>query len=322
MSKGMQDYLAQAAQRLRLSVDAQSEVLFGDQGGLALMVMRSASNQNYVSLVFSLTRGGQEPDRAEMKAFVRSNKLVANCTLRRSRAEFTLKVRFGSAKQLEKLEQATREVVTFLRGQGYQSCCQGCGQAIETSACVMAGVPSLLCGSCYQQQDLQQSQQEAERKPENVLAGVVGALLGSLLGAACIVLLGQLGYVAALSGIVLAICTLKGYELLGSRLSTKGIIISCVLMLVMTYVGDRLDWAITVAQYFEASLTEAYQAIPYLISEEILDGSVYVGNLVELYVFMLIGAVPTILSSVKSRKLAKVTYRMQAQRVAEGTVEF
>ena len=41
-------------------------------------------------------------------------------------------------------------------------------------------------------------------KPENVLAGVVGALLGCLLGVGCIVLLGQLGYVAALSGIVLA----------------------------------------------------------------------------------------------------------------------
>lgn len=61
----------------------------------------------------------------------------------------------------------------------------------------MAGVPSLLCDSCYQQQDSmkEQARQEMERKPENVLAGIVGALLGSVLGAACIVLLEQLGYV-------------------------------------------------------------------------------------------------------------------------------
>ena len=80
----------------------------------------------------------------------------------------------------------------------------------------MAGVPSLLCDSCYQQlgHNQEQIQQESAGKPENVLAGVVGALLGCLLGVGCIVLLGQLGYVAALSGIVLAVCTLKGYELL------------------------------------------------------------------------------------------------------------
>ena len=144
----------------------------------------------------------------------------------------------------------------------------------------------------------------------------------SVSGVGCIVLLGQLGYVAALSGIVLAVCTLKGYELLGGRLSTKGIVIACVLMLAMTYVGYRLDWAITVAKYFEASLTDSYRAIPYLIDEEILDGGVYTGELIKLYAFTLIGAIPTIISSVKNRKMAKVTYRMQSQRAVNSTPEF
>lgn len=176
----------------------------------------------------------------------------------------------------------------------------------------------------YQQlgHNQEQIQQESAGKPENVLAGVVGALLGCLLGVGCIVLLGQLGYVAALSGIVLAVCTLKGYELLGGRLSTKGIVIACVLMLAMTYVGYRLDWAITVAKYFEASLTDSYRAIPYLIDEEILDGGVYTGELIKLYAFTLIGAIPTIINSVKNWKMAKVTYRMQSQRAVNSTPEF
>ena len=324
MSNAMQDYLTQAAQRLRLSVDAQSGILFGNQGGMNMLLTRGTSNQNYVSLVFSLTRGGQEPDGAELKSFVKGNKLVANCTVRRSRVEFILKARFGSVKDIDKLEQVTRETVSFLRSRGYQSCCQGCGQTVQTEACVMAGVPSLLCDSCYQQQDSmkEQARQEMERKPENVLAGIVGALLGSVLGAACIVLLEQMGYVAALSGIVLAICTLKGYELLSGRLSTKGIVIACVLMLVMTYVGDRLDWAITVAKYFEVSFTDAYRAIPYLIREEAIEAGDYIGNLLQLYLFTLIGAVPTIIGSLKNRKLANVTYRMQGKPPADNTVEF
>ena len=238
--------------------------------------------------------------------------------------EFILKPRFGSFKQIDQLEQVTGEVVSLLRTGGYQSCCQNCGQTADTDACIMAGVPSLLCDSCYQQlgHNQEQIQQESAGKPENVLAGVVGALLGCLLGVGCIVLLGQLGYVAALSGIVLAVCTLNGYELLGGRLSTKGIVIACVLMLAMTYVGYRLDWAITVAKYFEASLTDSYRAIPYLIDEEILDGGVYTGELIKLYAFTLIGAIPTIISSVKNRKMAKVTYRMQSQRAVNSTPEF
>ena len=89
-----------------------------------MLLTRGTSNQNYVSLVFSLTRGGQEPDGAELKSFVKGNKLVANCTVRRSRVEFILKARFGSMKDIDKLEQVTRETVSFLRSRGYQSCCQ------------------------------------------------------------------------------------------------------------------------------------------------------------------------------------------------------
>ena len=45
------------------------------------------------------------------------------------------------------------------------------------------------------------------------------------------------------------------------------------------------------------------------------------GALIELYLFMLIGAVPTILGAVKGRKLAKVTYRMQPQQAVGSTPE-
>lgn len=321
MNKKQSDFLTQTAQRLHLSVDERSGTLFGEQGGLKMIMMPSTVNRDYAALVFSLTRGGQEPDAAEMKTFAKGNKLVVNCVVRRNRVEFVLKATFGSVKKIDRLEQAAQEIVAFLRSRGYQSCCQGCGQAVEAEACVMAGAPSLLCDSCYRQLGADQEQQEAAKKPENAVAGTVGALLGSILGVGCIVLLGQLGYVAALSGIVMAVCALKGYELLGGKLSTKGIVIGCVLMLVMTYVGYRLDWAITVAQYFEASLLDAYQAIPYLIDEEVIEGGAYMGSLLELYLFMLIGAVPTIMGSVKGRKLAKVTYRMQARQAVGSTPE-
>ena len=53
------------------------------------------------------------------------------------------------------------------------------------------------------------------RAPENVPMGMIGALLGAVLGGASIILFSQLGYIASISGVILAFCTLKGYELLG-----------------------------------------------------------------------------------------------------------
>ena len=80
---------------------------------------------------------------------------------------------------------------------------------------------------------------EEREKRENIVAGVVGAFLGSLIGVACVVIIGQLGYVASISGLIMAVCALKGYELLGGSLTKKGALISSLLILVMPVITAR-----------------------------------------------------------------------------------
>lgn len=65
------------------------------------------------------------------------------------------------------------------------------------------------------------------QRHEHVLAGLVRAFLGSLIGVACIVGIGQLGYVASLSGVVMAVYAIRGYSLLGGAISRKGAVIAC-----------------------------------------------------------------------------------------------
>ena len=241
-------------------------------------------------------------------------------SVRRSRVELTLNVRFGNPNQVEKLAEAVAAVVEFLHASGYDNCCQNCGSAVETDPCIMTGVPSLLCDSCYQQLGhLQEQNQQAELgKTENVVAGTVGALLGSLLGVACIVLLGQLGYVAAASGIVMAICTMKGMSCWPAGSPPWVSVVSIVLMLGMTYVGYQLDWSVAIynelKEYYQLSLLDCFRMIPEMLRQEIIDSSTYIGELVKLYAFTLLGAIPTAISSMRSRKLKKVTYRLRSQR--------
>ena len=140
------------------------------------------------------------------------------------------------------------------------------------------------------------------------VAGVVGAFLGSIIGVICIIIIGELGYVAAISGVVMAICVLKGYEVLGGKASKKGIVISVIIMLVMTWVGDRLDWAIIIykelSQYADVNITifDCYRMIPDMLSEGYMDMSNYITNLVMIYAFLLLGMIPTVKGFINDKK--------------------
>ena len=142
---------------------------------------------------------------------------------------------------------------------------------------------------------------------ENVLGGIVGAFLGSLIGVAVMVLLGQIGFVSAVSGIVMGVCALKGYEILGGKLSTKGIIFSVIIMIIMVYVGNRLDFAITLHRevYTEDSLTTVFRYLDKGIAQlkaQGVDMSGYGTNLAMQYGFSALGAASTIISALKGTR--------------------
>ena len=136
-----------------------------------------------------------------------------------------------------------------------------------------------------------------EPKQENTAAGILGALLGSLAGVVCIVLISQLNYVASISGLVMAVCALKGYEKLAGTLSKKGAVISCVIIVIMTYFAHHLDITIELVRETDLSFFEAFVLIPRLLQLDILEGTYFWGNLAMLYLFTLLGAIPTIRSS-------------------------
>ncbi len=131
-------------------------------------------------------------------------------------------------------------------------------------------------------------------KRENVLAGLVGAFLGSLIGVASIVIIGQLGYIASISGLILAVCAMKGYELLGGAMSRKGAVIASILTLIMTYLGNHLNFAVAIARLDGTDVFFAFQDLGRLLKYGYINVAAYWGNLVMLYIFTLLGSVPTL----------------------------
>ena len=131
-----------------------------------------------------------------------------------------------------------------------------------------------------------------EVKPaENFVLGLVGALIGAAIGGASIIGLGQLGYIASISGVILAFCTLKGYELLAKGLSTKGVIVCAVLMLVTPFLADYLNWGIVLYKELSplgATFAECMEILPEVLKDGEVVGD-YLKNLGMLYLFVVLG---------------------------------
>lgn len=140
---------------------------------------------------------------------------------------------------------------------------------------------------------------------ENVILGIMGAIAGALLGGASIILLSQLGYISSISGFVLAFCTLKGYELLAKKLSTKGIIICVILMLITPVAADLLDWGILVYQdfsrYYDVTYFECLQVLPELFADGSIPMDEYLKNLGMIYLFVIMGGYYTLKDAFKKK---------------------
>ena len=156
----------------------------------------------------------------------------------------------------------------------------------------------------FQHEVLEPNAPAEVKAPENVVLGLIGALVGALLGGASIILLSQLGYFASISGVILAFCTLKGYQLLGKGLSKKGIVLCILLMLVTPFAADWIDWSIYLMKDMpEYGLTLVDSCILFgeLMAEGYVDMFEYVKNLGMIYLFVLLGAFGTLKNTIKGK---------------------
>ncbi len=91
---------------------------------------------------------------------------------------------------------------------------------------------------------------------ENVLAGIVGAFLFALAGGVLWFVLYLVGFLASISGLVAAVCAIKGYSVFAKKESTKGIIIAVVIallvMVIAWYCGLAYDIVQAYKMWFEA----------------------------------------------------------------------
>ena len=139
---------------------------------------------------------------------------------------------------------------------------------------------------------------------ENIVLGLVGAFLGSLLGVVAIVILGQLGYIASISGIIMGVSTLTGYEKFSKGSSVIGLILSSIICVGMVFVAYNIDYVVAIMRQFsDVGLTapEAYEALQLELRLSHEYKSNFNSGLLMLYLFTALGLVPIIFQKIKER---------------------
>ena len=83
----------------------------------------------------------------------------------------------------------------------------------------------------------EENMEKIDRGEENVLFGIVGAFLFSLVGGILYYVLYQIGYLAAISGLVGVICAIKGYAIFSKKESVRGIVISIIMAVLVLVIA-------------------------------------------------------------------------------------
>ena len=122
--------------------------------------------------------------------------------------------------------------------------------------------------------------------------GIAGAVIGSLPGILLWVILGYLGFTAAIVGFVIAFGILFGYGKFGGAADKSAIIICVVTMLVAVFAGEYLSWAVVVHSALKEYDITLGDCVSNLFS--ILDlaemKSDFVFSLLKGYLFAFLGA--------------------------------
>ena len=296
------------ATELGLNYDRESGIVAGFYNGYHIaFIMQNKLRQ----IVVSVSNGtGQMPEKEILKQAHKENKKVlSNPSVQGYRATYAIPNAMTDNGKLERSAAAAAVLTEFLRANSLRDCSELSGRPDESSCYYVSGGLRFLTRDEYdtERNRAQSSFNEQNSKRGNPIAGIVGALIGSFAGLVVMVLIGQLGYVSPWTGLVMGVCVAKGYELLSGKFDTVGLVCSILIMVGMTYLGNQLDWAITIARAYEANVFDAFPVVNEVVkANELLP--VYYRNLALYYFAMLCGALPTIYGLIKNRQLLNVSY--------------
>lgn len=161
-----------------------------------------------------------------------------------------------------------------------------------------------------------------EQSEENLLFGIVGAFLFSLLGGGLYYVLYQIGYVAAISGLIGVICAIKGYSWFAKKESVRGIVISVIIAALVLVIAWYFclsndvylayqDWYANGEVEYAPTFFESVK-IAYLF---LADAPGYFGDLAISLLLAAVGCGSYVARTIKKAKAANIPVQPEASEI-------
>lgn len=141
-----------------------------------------------------------------------------------------------------------------------------------------------------------------ETRRINWITGILGALVGTMIGMALYIAIYQFGFIAGIAGVVMMVCSIRGFELLGHGLNIPSVIFCIVLVLVAVYVSNRLAMAVEIMLEWEYDLPTSLTQLDRLIAGNSGVAEAYLKNLGMGYVLTIFAIVPSVRNLIRGRR--------------------
>lgn len=305
-----------------LTCDKKGGIIYGSYQGYSIAIEQDPQVQAKHTITLCIKEGGYTPNKpiltflndcAVKYKFLRSVS-YADC---RATIDFQGSGFKWGKTYVPMIEEFLQELVSYCKGNQLVNCCEHCGSEDGVTAYLVGGKYHALCQNCHAQVEdsIAATATEMKSKRGNLISGIVGALLGSLIGVVAWVLVYQLGYIAAIVGLVMIVCTFKGFSMFGGKLNGLGIGVCVLVSVVMLYVAERLSVSLDIYNaaktMYDITFFDAYRSFPEFMAESEVKAAV-IQDMIYGYGFMAVGGFSTVWHTYKQHNVAPETRELAA----------
>ena len=306
------EYLYSIATDLGLQFDSEARVMYGEREGF-LLVIEGTETKNVFNISFSAKQGSEgdliEEGKDIWDDLKTQSKAIHAISFNDYLTTVVVKGGMTKGKAVETLWTAIQDIVDFLLNHQFVQVNAATGVQEPIGLYQIGDSIYLIDDTTFRayQEEVQDTVEAYEAREENFLLGIIGAVIGAIIGGAVALLVARLGYVSVLAGAALGFCTIKGYEILGKKLSKKGVVVSAILMVLTVFLVNQLDYVLALMSELDLPFGMSWT----IVNEATFQGDVpdkFYLNLGLLAVFTLGGAwisVKSALDGQKNRAIAR-----------------
>lgn len=308
------EYLYSIATDLGLQFDSESRVMYGDREGF-LLVIEGAQTKNVFTISLSVKQGSEgdliEDGEILWNELKEQSKAINAISFDGYLTSIVVKGGMTKGKAVETLWTAIQDIVDFLLNHQFVQVNAETGEEGPIGLYQIGDSVFLIDDVTFQeyQAQVQDTVEAYESREENFLLGIVGSLVGAILGGAVALVIARFGYVSVFAGLALGYCTIKGYELLGKKLTTKGVVVSAIWMILTVLLVHQLDYALEVMKQFDVGFEDAWDSINNAVFNSVFPKNYFL-NLGMLVVFTLGGAWISVQSALEVQKNRAIARRI------------